>query len=164
MSLHFFFVPAARPATAQDELNAFLTRERVLTITRDFVADGAASGWAICVELTPGAAPLPAELRANAGRPRAATVDYKQLLSPDDFEVFAALRDWRKKTAQAEGLPVYAVFSNEQLAQIVTRQVTTLDDLAAIDGVGPARVQKYGEVALACAQARRATLAAGAAP
>jgi hypothetical protein len=34
VSLHFFFVPAARPGTAQDELNLFLAQERVSTLTR----------------------------------------------------------------------------------------------------------------------------------
>jgi superfamily II DNA helicase RecQ len=155
MSLHFFFVPAARPGTAQDELNIFLAQERVLTLTREFVADGANSGWAVCVEVALGAREMPAALRANTGSRKGEAVDYKQVLPPADFDVYAALRERRKTLAQAEGVPVYAVFSNEQLAQIVLRRASTLADLAQIDGVGVARVDKYGAAVLACYQAVR---------
>jgi superfamily II DNA helicase RecQ len=51
---------------------------------------------------------------------------------------------------------VYAVFSNEQLAQIVSRQCQSLADLAQIEGVGQARVDKYGSAILACAATQRA--------
>jgi superfamily II DNA helicase RecQ len=155
VSLHFFFVPAARPGTAQDELNLFLAQERVLTLTREFVADGANSGWAVCVEVALGTPPLPAALRANPGNRKGEMVDYKQVLSAADFDVYAALRDRRKALAQAEGVPVYAVFSNEQLAQVVMRQVATLEGLASIEGVGPARVGKYGAAILACVHQAR---------
>ena len=47
-------------------------------------------------------------------------VDYKEVLSPADFALFAKLRDWRKATAEQEGIPVYAVLTNEQLAAIAT--------------------------------------------
>jgi superfamily II DNA helicase RecQ len=156
MSLHFFFVPAARPSLAQAELNSFLSQERVLTLTREFVADGANSGWALCVEVAAGAAELPPTLRAGHGGKRGDAVDYKQVLSAADFDVYAALRDQRKLMAQTDGVPVYAVFSNEQLAQIVSRQCQTLADLAQIEGVGQARVDKYGSAILACAATQRA--------
>ena len=43
--------------------------------------------------------------------------DYKQVLKPEEFEVFSRLREWRKGVAEKEGVPVYVVFSNEQLAE-----------------------------------------------
>jgi hypothetical protein len=42
MSLHFFTVPALQPDTMQAELNAFLSRERVLDTRPDFIAEGVA--------------------------------------------------------------------------------------------------------------------------
>ena len=105
------------------------------------------------------------------GTDRGAAVDYKQVLSETDFELFAALRSLRKQQAQAEGVPVYAVFSNEQLAAIVTQQVDSLAALAHIDDIGPARLDKYGTAVLSCLQAQRsapakpaAAAAAGTAP
>ena len=36
------------------------------------------------------------------------------------------------------------VFTNEQLAQMVQGRATTRSDLEKIDGVGDARIEKYG--------------------
>ena len=43
----------------------------------------------------------------------------------------------------------YALFTNEQLAAMVQSRVTTAAALEKIDGVGPARVEKYGAAMLA---------------
>ena len=48
------------------------------------------------------------------------------------------------RRAEAEAVPPYAVFTNEQLAAMVTGRVADEAGLAAIDGVGPARVERYG--------------------
>jgi superfamily II DNA helicase RecQ len=150
MSLHCFAIPALRPEPAQGELNAFLAGARVLSLQRELVADGASSFWAICVEVADGPGPLPQALRAADGRRSGGPIDYKQILSPEEFDLFAALRDWRKQAAQSEGLPLYSVFSNEQLAEIARRRVDSKAALAAIEGIGAARVAKYGEAVLRC--------------
>jgi len=46
--------------------------------------------------------------------------------------------------AQAEGVPLYAVFTNEQLAAIVQQRVESLAALGEIEGIGPARLERYG--------------------
>lgn len=89
---------------------------------------------------------------ANATRLRVRTKDYKELLSPEDFAVFVKLRDLRKEIAQADAVPVYAIFTNEQLARMVETRVTSAAGLEAIAGVGDARIAKYGERFLACLQ------------
>ena len=50
----------------------------------------------------------------------------------------------RKEIAQAEGVPVYTIFTNEQLAQMVQSRATTKAALEKIAGVGDARIEKYG--------------------
>lgn len=73
---------------------------------------------------------------------------YKAVLSDADFALYAELRAWRKGIAEREGVPVYAVFSNEQLAEIVRRRVDTLAAVGAIEGIGAARLERYGEALL----------------
>ncbi|OAI15621.1 hypothetical protein A1359_09430 [Methylomonas lenta] len=148
MTLHFFAISAQSPQPAQDEFNRFCLAHRVVNIERQFVADGANAYWALCVTLAVADASLPDALKApdsraksNAGGSR---VDYKTVLNEQDFALYAALRNWRKSVAEAEGVPVYAVFTNEQLAEIVRRRVDSLTVLGAIDGVGSSRVQRYG--------------------
>jgi superfamily II DNA helicase RecQ len=154
MPQHFFAIAALAPQPAQDELNRFCAGHRVVAVERQFVTDGVNSYWAICVTVAEGPGPLPdaakaperrTTLRAGEGGSR---VDYKAVLSEADFAVYADLRNWRKTVSQREGVPVYAVFTNDQLAEIVRRGVNSLAGLGEIEGVGPARLERYGEAVL----------------
>lgn len=88
------------------------------------------------------------ERPAKAAR-RVGKVDYKEVLNADDFAVFARLRELRKQLAERDGVPPYAVFTNEQLAAIVQGRVASAAALKAIDGVGDARVKKHAAPVLA---------------
>ena len=57
MSWAFFWIPAAHPNPAQDELNAFVRAHRVVAVEKQFVGDGANSAWAVAVEVVDAAAP-----------------------------------------------------------------------------------------------------------
>jgi len=148
MTLHFFAVPALSPQPAQDEFNQFCLSHRVVNIERQFVSDSTNSYWALCVTVAAADATLPDALKAPDSRARSNTtggrVDYKTVLSEQDFALYAELRNWRKGMADAEGVPVYALFTNEQLAEIVRRRVDSLNALSSIDGIGQSRVQRYG--------------------
>jgi superfamily II DNA helicase RecQ len=79
-------------------------------------------------------------LASNLSRSR---VDYKTILLPDEFEVFSKLRQLRKELAQHEAVPVYTLFTNEQLAQMVQRRCRSRSDLAQIEGIGEGKIEKY---------------------
>jgi superfamily II DNA helicase RecQ len=51
----------------------------------------------------------------------------------------------RKELAQTEAVPVYALFTNEQLAQMVQRRCRSRNDLAQIEGIGESKIDKYAE-------------------
>jgi superfamily II DNA helicase RecQ len=141
MPLKFFLVPAFEPAAAETEINAFLGSHRVVAIDRRFVDQGVNSFWALCVDHLPSGAG-DGRRGLPLGRNR---IDYKQVLSADEFVVFSRLRELRKEIAQQEAVPVYAVFTNEQLAQAVQQRCRSAADLGRIDGVGQARVEKYAD-------------------
>jgi DNA helicase-2/ATP-dependent DNA helicase PcrA len=67
---------------------------------------------------------------------------------PDD-PVFAALKTWRLERARADEVPAYVVFHNSTLAEIAGRKPQTLGDLAALPGVGPSKLDRYGGEVLA---------------
>lgn len=141
MQLRFFTIPVRGGDEVAEELNRFLAGHAVLAVDRSFVQDGGNSAWALCVSFEP----------AGAGRPqlgKRGKVDYREVLSEQDFAVYARLRTLRKALAEAEGVPAYTLFTNEQLAEIVQRQVRTREALGQISGVGAARVEKYGESVL----------------
>lgn len=154
MSFHFFAVPTLDPAAAQAELNAFCAEHRVVQVDRQFVAAGPRSHWALCVQVAEGPGPLPDALKvrrgiAAAGGESGARIDRKQRLSETDFARFARLREQRKALAERDGVPVYAVFIIEQLAAMVQNRASALADLQAIDGIGPARLERHGAAMLA---------------
>jgi len=67
---------------------------------------------------------------------------------PDD-PVFAALKRWRLERARADEVPAYVVFHNSTLSEIAGRKPRTLSDLATVPGVGPAKLERYGDEVLA---------------
>jgi superfamily II DNA helicase RecQ len=142
MQLKLFIVPVKNIAAAEAEMNGFLRAQRVLAVKKEFVAAGENSFWTFCVEYLDGAAGM-----GGLGG-RGPKVDYREVLKPEEFELFSRLRDWRKGVAEKEGVPVYAVLTNEQLAQIVQKKVNSKAGLKEIEGVGDARVEKYGEALL----------------
>ena len=135
----------------QRELNAFLASHSVHAMTRQFVQLGERAYWAFCIEYGEGdgAGGSPAADAAD----RKPKVDYKELLSPEEFEVFSRLREVRKEIAERADLPVYAVLTNAQLAEIVKNRVTTREGLSAVKGVGEARIAKFGDELLKCLRA-----------
>lgn len=95
----------------------------------------------ICVSFDSGeAAAAPRGALANCR----GKVDFKDILSDPEFAVFSRLRALRKEKADAEGIPAYAVFTNEQLAEMVQKRVANAAALREIAGVGEARAEKYG--------------------
>jgi DNA helicase-2/ATP-dependent DNA helicase PcrA len=62
---------------------------------------------------------------------------------------FDALREWRLERAKADEVPAYVVFHNATLVEIAERRPSTLAELAGIPGVGPAKLERYGDDILA---------------
>ena len=142
MRYRIFSVPIQDPGDAEAELNAFLDSHRVLDVERELVVDGRHSLWCFCVCYTEGAPPSAGKARGKGA------IDYREVLSAADFAVYARLRQVRKVLAERDGVPAYAVFTNEQLAEAVRRAPGSAAELAAIEGVGQARVEKYGAALL----------------
>ncbi|TML55638.1 MAG: ATP-dependent DNA helicase UvrD2 [Actinobacteria bacterium] len=60
-----------------------------------------------------------------------------------------ALREWRLARARADEVPAYVVFNDRTLAELVARTPRTLAELAAVPGIGPAKLERYGADLLA---------------
>jgi len=62
-----------------------------------------------------------------------------------DDALFQELRAWRARTATENGVPPYLVFHDRHLQVIAGRKPTTLRALAGCPGVGPAKLERYGD-------------------
>lgn len=135
MKFKFFRISATDFEEDESELNIFCASKRVAEIDKQFVSVGENSFWSFCISY----------IEKDNSQKLKGKIDYKEVFDEKDFALFAKLRELRKRVAESEGVPAYALFTNEQLAIIVREKVTTLEGLSKISGVGKSRIDKYGQ-------------------
>jgi DNA helicase-2/ATP-dependent DNA helicase PcrA len=80
-----------------------------------------------------------------AAAPAAASAKPKLEATP----AVQALKEWRLARARAEEVPAYVVFNDRTLAELLRMQPRTISELAAVPGIGPAKLERYGPELLA---------------
>ncbi len=65
-----------------------------------------------------------------------------------DHALLAALKLWRRREAAERAIPPYVVFHDRTLAAIAALRPRSLDDLAEVPGIGPAKLAAYGRALL----------------
>ncbi len=68
---------------------------------------------------------------------------------PQSLAADEALRAWRKIRSTEDGVPAYVVLSNRQLEGIAAAMPSGERDLLACNGIGPTKLERYGEDILA---------------
>ncbi len=139
MRFRFFTIPVSGNDALNDELNRFCAQHRVIQVDKEFVMNAENSFWAICISWQEGEAGL-----STSKADRTPTVDYKEILSEQDFRTYLELRAFRKALAERNGVPPYALFTNQQLADMIQQRVSSKAGLQAINGVGKSRMDNYG--------------------
>jgi len=61
----------------------------------------------------------------------------------------AALRELRTSLARAEKVPAYCIFPDRTLVEMAVQRPSSLNALGGVRGVGPAKLERYGERILA---------------
>jgi DNA helicase-2/ATP-dependent DNA helicase PcrA len=89
----------------------------------------------------------------ECGRPLSTAAEKKRGRCADcpasyDEELFERLRAWRKERADAESVPAFVVFSDATLQLIAEQKPTSPAALLRISGVGPAKLERYGDALL----------------
>ena len=62
-----------------------------------------------------------------------------------DEELFAMLKDLRKKVAKQHGLPPFVIFQDPSLEDMAIQYPITLEEMQNITGVGAGKARKFGE-------------------
>ena len=65
--------------------------------------------------------------------------------APADPELFAALKDLRKKIAKQRNVPPYVVFQDPSLEEMSIQYPVSIDELKNITGVGAGKAVKFGK-------------------
>jgi ATP-dependent DNA helicase RecQ len=74
-------------------------------------------------------------------------------MTAGDPEVFAALKDLRRRLADDRGVPAYVVFSDATLVEMSEVLPRSSGEFLSINGVGPKKLETYGEQFLAVIEA-----------
>ena len=80
--------------------------------------------------------------RSNGGGAAAPNTGY-------DDALFEQLRTLRRRLADEEGVPAFVVFGDATLKGLAAAKPTNPQDMLAVSGVGPAKLERYGEAFLA---------------
>ena len=74
---------------------------------------------------------------STVGSPRAA--------SAADPALIDRLKTWRLGQARAQGVPAYVVFNDRTLEALVALRPSTEQTLLQVPGIGPAKLEAYGD-------------------
>jgi superfamily II DNA helicase RecQ len=69
--------------------------------------------------------------------------------SEEDRALYERLRAWRRSEAAEAGVPAYVVLSDRTLLAVASARPADSDALAALHGIGPAKLERYGPELLA---------------
>jgi ATP-dependent DNA helicase RecQ len=62
-----------------------------------------------------------------------------------DQSLVERLRHWRRERSQTDSVPAYVVFSDATLQELAAAQPRNLGELAGVKGIGPAKLERYGD-------------------
>ncbi len=75
--------------------------------------------------------------------PAARAAAARATLAPERQRLFDALRAHRRELAKAQGVPPYVIFHDVTLEAMAEQQPCTLDEFAALPGVGEKKLERY---------------------
>jgi superfamily II DNA helicase RecQ len=138
MQFKIFTIPVSDDGTAIEEMNRFLRGHKTLEVEQQLVSTKVGSQWHFCVKYL-------ANAQVDIKPQNVSKIDYKEILDEKTFAVFSILREIRKKIAEEDGLPVYAVFTNEELAGIAALENIAIETIKKIKGIGDKKVERFGK-------------------
>ena len=68
---------------------------------------------------------------------------------PVDESLVERLRSWRRERSREDGVPAYVVLHDATLRDLASSRPATLRELAAVKGLGPAKIERYGDEIIA---------------
>ena len=83
--------------------------------------------------------------RTRSRGERPARTQPASILDEWQMEVFEALREERRRLADAQNVPAYVVFHDNVLIEMAKNMPKSKDALAAIPGIGAAKVERYAK-------------------
>ncbi len=103
------------------------------------------------VHAAPARAPEPVRRTAGRKEPkprRAVPASEDRALSAQEDRIYDELKNWRREEAALNEVPGFTIFSNRTLKAIVLSRPDSLAAMEKVHGVGPAKLEAYGNTIL----------------
>ena len=133
MQIKIFTIPVLGGERINEEMNAFLRSRRILHVDQQLVHDSTGAFWSFSVRY------LGQEPKSQKKK-----VDYREVLDTASFQRFSEMRKIRKELAQKEGIPAFAIFTDEELSNLAQMTSLTYQGMLQIKGIGSKKVEKFG--------------------
>ncbi len=114
-----------------DELNIFCLNKKVVMKKVEFFCEGGKYYWSVFIEYEP--------ILQQSSK------EGTKSLNQEGNVCFARLKNWRKEKADKEGIPPYVIASNQQLIEIINKEIITIEGLKQVHGFGKKKLEKYGK-------------------
>jgi len=135
MQIKLFTIPIGDNNSSQDELNKFLRTHKILEVENHLMNNERGAVWCFCVKY----------IDEYTNAPDKIKIDYRQVLDEQTFSVFSKLREARKAIAIDEGIPAYAVFTDEELAGLAKLEKINIKTMQTVKGIGEKKVERFAE-------------------
>lgn len=135
MQIKLFSIPVYGGEVITEEMNTFLRSKKVLQMEQHLVSNEREACWCFFIKYIDDLA------ATDSGKKK---VDYREVLDEATFQRFSKLREIRKSLATQEGLPAYAIFTDEELAELAKLEVINAAAMKSIKGIGEKKVEKFG--------------------
>ncbi len=86
-----------------------------------------------------------AELGLAAAAAAAAVPAARKRDVVEDGVTVSALKEWRKSRARADGKPAYVILHDSSVQEIAERTPSSKVQLSRVPGIGPAKLERYGD-------------------
>lgn len=137
MQIKLFTIPIGDSGAAVEEMNRFLRGNKILEVQNQLISNAHGACWCFCIRYI--------ERTFTPGNETKAKVDYKTVLDEATFQKFSKLREIRKKVAADEGVPAFAVFTDEELAGLAKLDMITEKTMLSVKGIGDKKVERYAK-------------------
>ncbi|MFA6139103.1 MAG: DNA helicase RecQ [Hyphomicrobium sp.] len=89
-----------------------------------------------------------AKKRSASSNTRSSAFTDVAALSDDDRALLQRLKTWRLAQAREQAVPAYVIFTDSSIADLLRLRPGSLEELAAVGGLGAKKIERYGPALL----------------
>ncbi len=142
MQIKLFTIPIQAVAEQNNDLNHFLSSNKIIDIEKQLVQNTNGTFWCFYINYEP----------KNSEKEKydaPIRIDYRNVLSVEEFKTFDKLRSIRKQLAKEDAVSAFVVATDAELAEIARLSEINLSNLKKIKGFGEQKIEKYGKKIIA---------------